>query len=451
LVIRRSRVRAPPALRCKPAVEGQYRAFLAANRTVPKTQFCQHAVNIPAYVPNSACGNSKRRRRERVVGAPAYCAAVDTGFSTNQLYSACRVEVTHHFPDEDNDCTDLSEGTGFLAEFPTDDNRIGLVTNRHLADAAFYNDVECRGAVIKSVKLQWWQSKSLRLEHVIDDPTPYYHADPSIDVAVIPIVAKADKPISIRGTLFGDTADWLTNQNPDQILTFNHAQSWQYLTECEQLWPQLQPGDMVSFPGYPVWYDKLQLRPVLRSGMIASDPQTDYRRREGPPSRTDGNQQVLFDAFSTKGSSGSPVFVAQQGLAPLELNFPPLVPGAQPTRGKMSFTGYRRSFLIGINIGHHDDPNSPRVNDHAGLSRMHKLSAILEVLRSNTAPHDMSAREIQFFLPIPEDPQELARAEIAARNQLIMSLRKSGNSFRAIAAEIGCSASTVGRVIKQHS
>jgi hypothetical protein len=141
-----------------------------------------------------------------------------------------------------------------------------------------------------------------------------------------------------------------------------------------------------------------------------------YRLTEGDPTRTDGNQQVLFDAFSTKGNSGSPVFVAQQGLAPIDLSLPPLIQGTPPSQGKLTFTGYRRSFLIGINNGHHDDPDSPRVNDHAGLSRMHKLSAILNILRSNTAPHDMSVRQIQLLLPIPEDAKDRARAETAMRD-----------------------------------
>ncbi|OBI88141.1 helix-turn-helix domain-containing protein [Mycobacterium asiaticum] len=374
---------------------------------------------------------------------------MDTGFGTNQLYSACRLEITHYFPEDDIECEPFN-GTGFLVEFPTGDNRIALVTNRHLADAELYNEVEYKGATIKSVKLQWWQSKSLRLEHTIDTPLPCYHDDPSIDVAIIPIAAKPDEPVVITSTLFGDTAEWIKNQDTDQLI-FNHAFSWEYLLKCEQLWPQIQPGDFVSFPGYPIWYDRLQIRPVLRSGMIASDPQTDYRLTEGDPTRTDGNQQVLFDAFSTKGNSGSPIFVAQQGLPPINLNLPPLIQGTPPLRGKLNFTGYRRSFLIGINNGHHDDPGSPRANDHAGLSRMHKLSAILDVLRSKTAPHDMSVREIRFLLPVPEDAKDRVRAETAARNKAIISLRKGGKSLRAIAAEVGCSVSTVGRVIKQRT
>jgi len=52
---------------------------------------------------------------------------MDTGFGTNQLYSACRLTVTHHFADSGLECKPI-EGTGFLVEFPSPDTRIGLVT-----------------------------------------------------------------------------------------------------------------------------------------------------------------------------------------------------------------------------------------------------------------------------------------------------------------------------------
>jgi hypothetical protein len=35
----------------------------------------------------------------------------------------------------------------------------------------------------------------------------------------------------------------------------------------------------------------------------------DYRYTDGPPTPDDGNQQIIFDAFSTSGNSGSPVFL----------------------------------------------------------------------------------------------------------------------------------------------
>ncbi|SPM41930.1 hypothetical protein BN973_03918 [Mycobacterium numidiamassiliense] len=318
---------------------------------------------------------------------------MDTGFGPTQLYSACRLTITHYY--QPNDHTwEPCFGTGFLVQFPQGDNRFGLVTNRHLTDVPWrtqYKDV-----VVKSVKIEMWQGRTLRLEFTINDPQPLYHDDPTIDVAVIPFGPSIDTEI------IGTPYDKIKNIDVDPIegLMMNHGLSWPYLLECEELWPLLEPGEFVSFPGYPAWYDKLQTRPVLRSGMIASDPQTEYRRLEGDPTIKDGNRQVLFDAFSTSGNSGSPVFVAQRGLAPLPIHltssegkFSPDGPAA-----RLEVTGYHRSFLIGINAGHINDLDNGRDNDHAGLSRLHKLSVIMDILRANTSPSS-GANTVRIFIP----------------------------------------------------
>jgi hypothetical protein len=218
--------------------------------------------------------------------------------------------------------------------------------------------------------------------------------------------------------------------------------------DCEKQWPQLQPGEFVVFPGYPIWYDQLQIRPVMRSGLIASDPQTDYRSGKGEPTKEDSNYQVLFDAFSTSGNSGSPVYVAQRGMAPM--NF--LIPtggGKTAAQAQIGSKNYHQSFLIGINASHYNDTGIPRHNEHAGLSRMHKLSVIMDILRANQAPHGPDSRKMSLRIRIPDESKR--KAATAVRDQSIMALRGEGKSLRAIAAEVGCSATTVGRVIKQHA
>jgi Helix-turn-helix domain len=371
---------------------------------------------------------------------------VDTGFSANQLYSACRLEATHHFPNDGTHCTDL-EGTGFLVEFPPGDNRLGLVTNRHLADAVFYNELENKGSAIKSIKMQWWQSKELRCEHIIIDPKPLYHSDSLLDVAVIPLASKPEAPLEATAEIYGDISKFIA-ENSLTGITLNHAISWEMLLDCEKQWPQLQPGEFVVFPGYPIWYDQLQIRPVMRSGLIASDPQTDYRSGKGEPTKEDSNYQVLFDAFSTSGNSGSPVYVAQRGMAPM--NF--LIPtggGKTAAQAQIGSKNYHQSFLIGINASHYNDTGIPRHNEHAGLSRMHKLSVIMDILRANQAPHGPDSRKMSLRIRIPDESKR--KAATAVRDQSIMALRGEGKSLRAIAAEVGCSATTVGRVIKQHA
>jgi hypothetical protein len=374
---------------------------------------------------------------------------VDTGFSALQLYTACRLEATHHFPDDGTECSPPFKGTGFLVQFPTIDSRLGLVTNRHLTDASFYDADGYRGTTIKSVKVQWWQSKVLRLEHTINDPKPLYHSDPLIDVAVVPIMSKPGAPINITGELYDDV-DKFVADNSDSGLVFNHAISWANLLDCERLWPQLEPGEFVAFPGYPIWYDRLQIRPVMRSGVIASDPQTDYRSTEGEPTKRDSSHQVLFDAYSTSGNSGSPVYVTQRSLPPIDFAVPN-GDGGTAVQAQLGFKGYHRSFLIGINASHYNDSGILRHNEHAGLSRMHKLSVIMDILRANQAPHGPESLIISVAIPVPAGSKGEPEAKVARinRDESIMALRREGKSLRAIATEVGCSATTVGRVIKR--
>lgn len=80
-----------------------------------------------------------------------------TGFNANQLYSACSLTLTHHFPFDGTEGKPI-DGTGFLVEFPTGDSRLGLVTNRHLAEPEFY-DPEDTGQRLKLLTLQWWKDK----------------------------------------------------------------------------------------------------------------------------------------------------------------------------------------------------------------------------------------------------------------------------------------------------
>jgi hypothetical protein len=238
-----------------------------------------------------------------------------------------------------------------------------------------------------------WSSDRFRLHLTIKDPKPLFHEDNSIDVSILPI-----GPAFPTATTFATIYDSIDKLIPDPNaigILFKHAMSWDFLLKCETLWPEVKPGDFVVFPGYPKWFDKLETRPVFRSGMIASDPQREYRQREGEPTNHDGNQQVLFDAFSTSGNSGSPVFVAQRGIPPIDLQM------TQTQTVRMKSVPYHQSFLIGINAGHFNDTDSDRANDHAGLSRMHKISAIMEILRANTVPSD-EVSTASILIPVAE-------------------------------------------------
>jgi hypothetical protein len=305
---------------------------------------------------------------------------MDTGFGNWNLYTACKLTFTHFY--QENDHRYENFGTGFIVQLPSRDSRFALVTNRHLVDIPWAKP-QYAGTVLESVKIEMWQSENFRLEFIVDSPELTFHTDQSIDVGVLPVGHDGFDTRTTKGTPY----DKIENIIPDPNVTalvFNHAMSWEYLLKCEALWPQLRPGEFVTFPGYPKWYDRLQSRPVFRSGIISSDPHTNYRHGDGEPTNLDGNQQILFDAFSTSGNSGSPVFVAQRGLPPLTLQLKQSQGDAVPKQAaNLEFTPYHESFLIGINAGHFNDTDSERPEDHAGLSRMHKLSAIMDILRTN--------------------------------------------------------------------
>jgi DNA-binding NarL/FixJ family response regulator len=79
---------------------------------------------------------------------------------------------------------------------------------------------------------------------------------------------------------------------------------------------------------------------------------------------------------------------------------------------------------------------------------MHKLSVIMDILRANQAPHGPDSRQMSLVIRIPDESKR--KAATAVREQSIMALRQEGKSLRAIAAEVGCSASTVSRVVNKH-
>jgi hypothetical protein len=94
------------------------------------------------------------------------------------------------------------------------------------------------------------------------------------------------------------------------------------------------------------------------------------------------------------------VFVAQRGLAPLPVHLTTSQGKFSPDRpaARLEVTGYHRSFLIGVNAGHIKDLDSGRDNAHAGLSRLHKLSTIMDILRANTSPSS-EANTVRILIP----------------------------------------------------
>lgn len=109
------------------------------------------------------------------------------------------------------------------------------------------------------------------------------------------------------------------------------------------------PGDAIAFPSYPALYDTNGMRPIMRTGTIASDPQSNYQADKQEPAR-----RIACEAHSTHGSSGSPVF---------------------------SLIGQNHELVIlGINSGHLTVEDARIGTIHSGLSYCFKASCIAECI-----------------------------------------------------------------------
>jgi hypothetical protein len=114
----------------------------------------------------------------------------------------------------------------------------------------------------------------------------------------------------------------------------------------------LYPGEQVFYAGFPDPHDKLAQRPILRSGTIASDPRHPYSN-----TGQDEGARVAYEAFSSGGASGSPVWAA--------------------ARSFQNYPGSRTGAVVGVNGGHIEG----KFGAHSGISFFYKSSVLLELLR----------------------------------------------------------------------
>ena len=265
------------------------------------------------------------------------------GLDNRYLYSAYR--ITTEFTSEFNEPT-AGHGTGFWVM--NNHSQLALVTNRHVVDPE-YADLKNRGYQLKrlvvSGKYNVTPSELPDINVIFEVVVPNVHysevyqndiaciVDPQVKVDIGSPTAKIDFFIPIN-----------------------------LLATAKDYGSQFSVCDFVAFPGFPEWYDKLQQRPILRSGTIASDPRYDYS--DVPEYK---GECVAYEAFSYGGSSGSPVFAVQKGPKP--------GPG-------ISFPGFRELKLLGINAGHLNVGSSNQ--QHSGISYLYKSSAILDILEATS-------------------------------------------------------------------
>jgi hypothetical protein len=254
------------------------------------------------------------------------------------LYSAHKLFMG--FEDEYGKLKEGFTGTCFFVE---SDSHLFLLTNRHNIDAG-YKDKNKRQWKLASLSISGYDSKSKYFKgDIVEIKGPIFPAVWDEDVAILKVTGfKVDKEFSGG-------------------VSIRHIQREAIADDA--FFSDYNASEFVVFSGYPTWHDRHENRPIIRSGIIASDPKTNYTGPNDDP----GSRRIAFEGFSFEGSSGSPVFSLAFGLI--------AGPGLSGIR-------YRHQRLIGINLGHETDG---RTGIHSGISRMIKSTVVLELIDSMIA------------------------------------------------------------------
>jgi hypothetical protein len=125
---------------------------------------------------------------------------------------------------------------------------------------------------------------------------------------------------------------------------------------------QLSPGSHILLPSYSAHYDQSSERPVMRGGIISSDPESNYQAVGQEPAR-----RVLFQAQSAEGASGGPVFALMEDVG----------------------------VLLGINAGHLTG-SVPKIGTiHSGFSYCFKAVCIREAIEAIISDANKSEGEVE--------------------------------------------------------
>ena len=250
------------------------------------------------------------------------------------LYSAAKLSIA--FEDEYGKFHSAS-GTGFVFGIGEGKKISVLISNRHVLDAGF-SDLRKRQWALKGIIFSGYGNSKEYFEIDVNDWELVFTSNGEEDIAAL--VLKKCSFLKGEERFSGVV-------NFDLDILADH-----------QFHDLLNVGDFVVLPGYPEFHDKNTNRPILRSGIIASDPLHDY----AGPGMAVGLRTLAYEAFSTAGTSGGPVFALGVGFL---------------LEGDISGGSYRPPRIIGINAGHISMGNS---GSHSGISYLYKSTVIIELL-----------------------------------------------------------------------
>jgi hypothetical protein len=175
-----------------------------------------------------------------------------------------------------------SSGTGFNFSFEIDGMFVpAIITNRHVFLGAVQFDFHYTLADANG------RSTGKHERYAIYDFAKVWigHPDPDVDLAMVPI-----QPLLEHLAGFGKRPFYINL--PEGIIA------------SPEMLSRLSPIEDVTMIGYPngLWDDVNNL-PIVRRGVTATSAAGEYR----------GKKQFLIDAACFPGSSGSPVFIFNQG------------------------------------------------------------------------------------------------------------------------------------------
>lgn len=244
----------------------------------------------------------------------------------------CSYKVTVNFGDDLGNKIPC-RGTGFFVG--TADGRLAFITNRHMLDPKYKKPESHESLRLIELKILGKSRQGDTYEMTSDpDQAPFFPENYEDDIACI-IGPRCTSTSSKTG--------------PEVFYHFGvEALADDYLFS-----EGLYPGEQVFYAGFPDPYDKLAQRPILRSGTIASDPRYPYSN-----TGEDEGARVAYEAFSSGGASGSPVWAA--------------------ARSFKDYPGSRPGAIIGVNAGHIEG----KFAAHSGISFFYKSSVVLQLLRN---------------------------------------------------------------------
>lgn len=235
------------------------------------------------------------------------------GINNKYLYASTKLTVS--FVSADGKETASLSGTGF---FIKKEEKAYLLTNRHVVDIEYDSALRQKYAGYKLQQVEF--------------DTRKYVKDNGVHRVEVKNYVLASWDIEYPETKEDDIACLYNMEINGDVHSIEITGIDIAMVATADFIENLSVCDFIAFVGFPAnVYDKHNQLPILRSGVISSDPRLDYNFNS-----SFNGHLIAYEAFSTGGASGSPVFALQKGF---QLG--------NGLKGPSDF--YREPKLVGIN------------------------------------------------------------------------------------------------------